>query len=121
LLTSASGEGKRHRNSPFGTTLQSPNKDVRASASTSEVMGQYVAPPLRVTDPGSNHNTMREKSKSRSGSKGASADFSHTPKSRFTGSGLGLKKGEALEFKPQGSARMIIDAVLKKQLEDMGS
>ena len=121
LLTSASGEGKRHRNSPFGTTLQSPNTDVRASASTSEVMGQYVAPPLRVTDPGSNHNTMREKSKSRSGSKGASADFSHTPKSRFTGSGLGLKKGEALEFKPQGSARMIIDAVLKKQLEDMGS
>jgi hypothetical protein len=47
-------------------------------------------------------------------------DYAITPKSRFTGSGLGLKKNEMNEFNPQGSARMIIDQVLKKQIEEMG-
>lgn len=118
LVASSSAEGKRHRNSPFGAPLQSPNAEIRASASTSEVMGQYLAPPLRVTDPGSNHYLSKARS---SKGKSASANFSQTPKSRFTGSGLGLKKGEELEFQPQGSAKMIIDRVLQKQLEERGS
>mmetsp|Transcript_14983 Transcript_14983/g.24799 ORF Transcript_14983/g.24799 Transcript_14983/m.24799 type:complete len:471 (-) Transcript_14983:678-2090(-) len=118
LVASSSAEGKRHRNAPFGAPLQSPNAEIRASASTSEVMGQYLAPPLRVTDPGSNHYLSKARS---SKGKSASANFSHTPKSRFTGSGLGLKKGEELEFQPQGSAKMIIDRVLQKQLEERGS
>lgn len=119
LLGSCSAEGKRHRNAPFGAPLQAPNTQVRAAASPSEVLGQLLAPPPRVTDPGSNHYLAKAAAGKKG--KGASADLSHTPKSRYTGSGLGLKKGEALEFRPQGSARMIIDQVLRKQLEDMGS
>ena len=77
-----------------------------------------MAPPLRATDPGSNHALSKARA---SKGKSATANFSHTPKSRFTGSGLGLKKGEELEFQPQGSAKMIINAVLRKQEEERGS
>lgn len=103
-LLSASAEGKRHRHAPFAAPLQSPNTEVRAGASTSEVLAQYLSPSLHAPVSGSQR-----------------VDYALAPRSRFTGSGLGIRRAEALEFRPQGSARMIIDQVLKQQLQDMGS
>jgi hypothetical protein len=140
LPPSSSSEGKRHRAAPFAAPLQAPNTHTRARASASELMGQYLSPPPRASDPSSNHflHTTREKTKTRSKSKsnhavmskaatvsgagagGGQGDFASTPKSRFTGAGLGLKKGETLDFQPQGSARQIIGRVLQQQLRDMG-
>jgi hypothetical protein len=36
------------------------------------------------------------------------------PKSRYTGSGLGLRKSEVPEFNPKGSAKSVLKRILKE-------
>lgn len=82
----------------------------KRSSTASEVLSGYDSMP-----------TTHERPKPRkSKGKGKQVDYAATPKSRFTGSGLGLRKSDVNEFNPQGSAKMVIEKVLKKQIEERG-
>jgi predicted nucleic acid-binding Zn-ribbon protein len=100
-------QGKRYNRGPFSVSHSSPpsSPGTRQRFTSSDLL--LAQPPHRTGTHGSSGLRPGE---------GLSAG----PKSRFTGSGLGLKKSEVPDFNPKGSAKSVLKKILKEQQEKEG-
>eukprot|EP00604_Paraphysomonas_vestita_P003708 CAMPEP_0174822852 /NCGR_PEP_ID=MMETSP1107-20130205/19125_1 /TAXON_ID=36770 /ORGANISM="Paraphysomonas vestita, Strain GFlagA" /LENGTH=248 /DNA_ID=CAMNT_0016043101 /DNA_START=517 /DNA_END=1263 /DNA_ORIENTATION=- len=96
ILNPTDLQGKRFNRQPF-TNL----------SSTSPMDSQYLS-----AIPSSPNERQKEEKVLTSGDAMAVG-----PKSRYTGSGLGLRKSEVPEFNPKGSAKSVLKRILKEQQE----
>jgi hypothetical protein len=82
-------QGKRYNRNPFSATHSSPpsSPEPRHRLTSSDLLTQRAE---------------------------ASEVLSTGPKSRYTGSGLGLRKSEVPEFNPKGSAKSVLKRILKE-------
>jgi hypothetical protein len=83
-------QGKRYNRNPFSATHSSPpsSPEQRHRLTSSDLLTQHGPDASEVLSTG--------------------------PKSRYTGSGLGLRKSEVPEFNPKGSAKSVLKRILKE-------
>lgn len=88
-------QGKRYNRGPFAPSHASPptSPSSRHRITSSDLLTEKKSP-------GSNSEAL-----------------SAGPKSRYTGTGLGLKKSEVPDFNPKGSAKSVLKRILKEQQE----
>jgi hypothetical protein len=97
-------QGKRYNRGPFSVSYSSPpsSPGTRHRITSSDLL--LAQPPHRSHGSSSNPSEV----------------LSVGPKSRYTGSGLGLRKSEVPDFNPKGSAKSVLKKILKEQQEKEG-